>query len=104
MTEGPVGARSGVMPHRLGRHRRPEEEGEQRGDEQRHADAGDARPPAEPVEELAENGSASQPAEELKGKVEPTGRTSVRASRPADKAGGGGLREEGADADEHHAG
>src|SRR6478672_3746053 len=98
------GARSGVTPHRLWRHRRLEENREKRGNEQRHADADDASLPAEPVEELAEDRGAHEPAEEIEGKIETARRAPVRACRPADKAGGSGLREEGADAEKDHAG
>jgi len=39
-------------------------ERQQRGDEQRQCDAGDARRPAEAVEDLAEDGAADEAAEE----------------------------------------
>ena len=71
------------MPHRLWRHRRLEEKSEQRGNEQRHADAGDAGLPAEPVEELAEHRGAHEPAEEIEGKIETARRAPVElAARP----------------------
>src|SRR5262249_9631851 len=95
--------RSVLAAHALRRHWRLEENREQRGNEQRHPDAGDAGLPAEPVEELAEDRGAHEAAKEIEGEIESACRAAVRASGSADKAGGGGLREEGADADKHHA-
>ncbi len=89
---------------RLWRHRRLEQNSEQRGNEQRHADASDASLPAEPVEELAEDRGAHEFRRRNRRLNRDRSPSPVRACRAADKAGGGGLREEGADADEHHAG
>ena len=81
-----------------------EARGQQRRDGQRRADAGDAGGPSEAVEQLAEHGAADEATEEIAGKIGSAGDAAVVAGGLADEAGGAGLCEERADADQHHAG
>src|SRR5262245_54287750 len=62
-----VAPRGVLAAHALRRHWHLEENREQRGNEQRHADAGDAGLPAKPVEELAEDrgGTAARQADSI---------------------------------------
>ena len=50
-------------------------------DEQRDANAGDGRLPAEAVEQLAKHGAADEAAEEIAGEIQPACRAAVTAAR-----------------------
>src|SRR5262245_45275386 len=70
----------------------------------RCSDSGDAGRPAEMIEQLAERGASDEAAEEIAGEIGSAGDAAIVLRGLPDKAGGTGLRKEGADADQHHAG
>src|SRR5689334_8068959 len=76
----------------------------QSGKTQSDADPSHASRPAEAVEELAEHEAADQAAEKVAGEIETAGGTAVSHRGTADKAGGDGLGEEGADTDQRQPG
>ena len=73
-------------------------------DGERCADARDTGSPPEMVEELAEDGAADEAAGEVAGEIGPARDAAIVLRGLPDKAGGRGLREEGADSDQHHPG
>src|SRR5258708_22166497 len=83
---------------RCGRHLQVKRQ--ERGETERHRDAGNTGGPAELVEDLAEDGAADETAVEIAGEIDPACRAAVDGRRLADKAGRRRLREEGTDADE----
>src|SRR5262245_13272286 len=83
--------------------RRCEMKGEGRGSAQRERDPADAGRPAEPVEDLTEDGRADEAAGEVAGEIDAAGRAAVRGGGAADESGRCRLREERPDADQDHA-
>src|SRR5437660_12801262 len=69
-----------------------EPRGEQRGCDERRADAGDAGVPAEAVVDLAEQRRANEPTQEVAREVEATRGTAIGGGGAADKAGRDRLR------------
>src|SRR5262245_40614196 len=78
-------------------------EGECSSHQQRQANPDDARRPAQAIKDLAQQGTADEPAQEVGGEIDATRRAAVSRGSPANEAGRGGLGEECADADQNHA-
>ena len=75
-----------------------------RGEGQSDADACNAGKPSKMVEQLAKHSAADKATKEITSKVRAAGNPAVCSRRPPDKAGGAGLRKEGADPNQHHPG
>src|SRR6266851_9759784 len=75
----------------------------QRGHAERQSNPGDAGRPSDPIENLAEDRRAGETAGEVTGEINAARRAAVCSGGAADESGGSRLREERADADEHHA-